>query len=63
MRLISKVGERWATEENREIFSNVVYVFSDKDVRKYHLIDKDGKDLKVNPFDYLVESDWTQPED
>lgn len=48
MKLISEVGKRWATKNNEMIFSNVVWLCNEDDIKLYHLIDEDGNTI---PFD------------
>ena len=51
--LVSDKG-RWATKNNEMIFKYVVFLGkTPKDARKYHLIDDEGNDLKVNVEDYI----------
>lgn len=52
VKLVAEDG-RWATNGNEMIFSNVVWCGEDE-VNMYHLIDKDGNDLKVDVRDYIV---------
>ena len=51
--LVSDTG-RWATKNNEMIFKYVVFLGrTPKDALKYHLIDDEGNDLKVNVADYI----------
>ena len=48
MKLVSEVGKRWATKNNEMIFSNVVWLCNEDDIKLYHLIDEDRNTI---PFD------------
>ena len=51
--LVSDTG-RWATNNNEMIFKYVVFLGrTPKGALKYHLIDDEGNDLKVNVADYI----------
>lgn len=53
LKLISEVG-RWAVKDNSMIFSNVVWVGSVEEAYKYHLIDDDKNEIKINIKDYIT---------
>ena len=56
--LVSDTG-RWATKNNEMIFKYVVFLGeTPKDALKYHLIDDEGNDLKVNVADYIQKDIW-----
>ena len=56
--LVSDTG-CWATKNNEMIFKYVVFLGrTPKDARKYHLIDDEGNDLKVNVADYIQKDIW-----
>jgi len=48
VKLVSEVGKRWATKNNEMIFSNVVWLCNEDDIKLYHLIDENGNTI---PFD------------
>ena len=51
--LVSDTG-RWATKNNEMIFKYVVFLGrTPKEAIKYHLIDDEGNDLKINVADYI----------
>jgi len=56
MRLVSDKG-RWAKLDNSMIFSNVIYLTERNDALSYHLIDDNGKEIRLNStvFDYIVD--------
>ena len=47
MKLVSEIG-RWATKDNSMIFSNVVYLVNEGDIKLYHLLDENMNEI---PFD------------
>ena len=50
---------RWARKNNEMIFKYVVFLGkTPKDARKYHLIDEEGNDLKINVADYIQKDIW-----
>ena len=56
--LVSDTG-RLATKNNEMIFKYVVFLGrTPKGALKYHLIDEEGNDLKVNVADYIQKDIW-----
>lgn len=53
-KLVSEVG-RWAIKDNSMIFCNVVWLSKKEDAHKYHLIDDDRNEIKVNIEDCIEE--------
>ena len=58
MKLVTEKG-RWAKLDNSMIFSNVIYLTERNDALLYHLIDDNGKEIRLNStvFDYIVDTD------
>ena len=58
MKLVSEKGH-WATKGNEMIFSNIVWLCEEKDAFLYHLIDDNGKDIRLDKpiSDYIVEDE------
>lgn len=54
LKLVSEVG-KWATKDNSMIFCNVVWLSSKEDAYKYHLIDDEKNEIKVDIDDFIVE--------
>lgn len=54
LKLVSEVG-KWATKDNSMIFCNVVWLSSKEDTYKYHLIDDEKNEIKVDIDDFIVE--------
>ena len=46
-KLVSDVG-RWATRDNSMIFSNVVWISDFKEALKYHLVDDERNEIKLD---------------
>jgi hypothetical protein len=44
MKLVSEIG-RWATKDNSMIFSNVVYLVNEGDIKLYHLLDENMNEV------------------
>lgn len=55
LKLVSDKG-RWATKDNSMIFGNVVYLVDESDIRLYHLIDKNKKEINVDILSCLVDN-------
>lgn len=54
LKLVSDKG-RWAINNNEMIFSNVVWLTDISEMKRYHLIDDDNKEIKEFPNKhYLV---------
>lgn len=57
LKLVSEVG-KWATKDNSMIFCNVVWLSSKEDAYKYHLIDDDKNEIKVDVDSCIVEDEF-----
>jgi hypothetical protein len=55
LKLVSDKG-RWATKDNSMIFGTVVYLVDESDIRLYHLIDKNKKEINVDILSCLVDN-------
>lgn len=56
LKLVSDKG-RWAIKNNEMIFSNVVWLTDISEMKRYHLIDDDNKEIKDFPNKhYLVKT-------
>lgn len=54
MKLVIDKGH-WATKDNDMIFGNIVWLCSEEDVKLYHLIDDNHKEIKLNkPIKYYI---------
>ena len=55
-KLVSEIdGSRWAVKDNSMIFSNVVWMSTKEDSYRYHLIDENGNEIKINKDECLEE--------
>ena len=48
LKLVSDKG-RWAIKNNEMIFSNVVWLTDISEMKRYHLIDENNKEIKEFP--------------
>ena len=53
MRLVTNKG-RFATKDNSMIFSNIVWLIDENDIKLYHLIDIDGKEIECDLHEVLI---------
>lgn len=53
MRLVTNKG-RFATKDNSMIFSNIVWLIDENDIKLYHLIDIDGKEIEYDLHELLI---------
>lgn len=53
LKLVADYGLKWALLDNSMIFSNVVWL-DESDVKRYHLIDENHKDVKFDLEKCLV---------
>ena len=53
MRLVTNKG-RFATKDNSMIFSNIVWLIDESDIKLYHLIDIDGKEIDCDLHELLI---------